>query len=186
MAEVFVQFDEPVTSPEGRAFVPRVVGRQREDGRWEGWIEFVPGGGDPVLRTAQETVQLKRDDLMFWATGLSATYLEGALERVLEPLRIQPRTLDVRPTYDEPAPAFETAPPPRPASSQPRPLLDPFDVYAQGEDLLRKQLNALSADHLRDIVKGYALVGEEELDLRELGKTSLVDLIVAAVRKREE
>jgi hypothetical protein len=186
MAEVFVQFDEPVTSRAGQAYVPRVVGRQRDDQRWEGWIEFVPGGGEAALRTAQETVQPNRDDLMYWASGLSVTFLEGALERALEPLRIQEKVIDVEPTYHAPAPAAESAPPPAAGSETPRPLVDPFRLYAQGEDLLRKELNALDADHLRNVVKGYALVGKDELDLQELGKPALVDLIVAAVRKKTE
>jgi hypothetical protein len=186
MAEVFVQFDEPVTAPNGQAYVPRIVGRLMDDRRWEGWIEFVPGGEAPILRTPRETTQPNRDDLMYWATGLSDAYLHGALERALEPLRVQEKVIHAEPAFDAPAPAFERAPPPRPPATEARPLVDPFHVYAQGEDLLRKELSALSADHLRNIVKGYSLVAEGELDLEELGRSSLVDLIVAAVRKRKE
>jgi hypothetical protein len=186
MAEVLVQFDEPVTAPDGHAYVPRIVGRLMDDHRWEGWIEFVPGGEEPIVRTPQETTQPNRDDLMYWATGLSVAYLKGALERALKPLRVQEKVIDVEPAYEAPAPAFERAPPPRQVPTGTKPILDPFHVYAQGEDLLRKELSALGADHLRNIVKGYALVAEHEVDLQELGPTSLVDLIVAAVRKRDK
>ena len=57
-----------------------------DDGLWEGWLEFVLAGDEETVRTARETEQAERDDLDYWAQGLSATYLEGALERALRPL----------------------------------------------------------------------------------------------------
>jgi hypothetical protein len=56
-----------------------------EDGLWEGWIEFLPGDGSPVLRSRRETVQPNREAAVYWATGLSQVYLEGALARTLAP-----------------------------------------------------------------------------------------------------
>ena len=41
------------------------------------------------------------------------------------------------------------------------PLLDPFNVYAQGEDILISQLDALDTSHLRDIARAYELMTEE-------------------------
>jgi hypothetical protein len=86
MPEVVVQFALVVAGPTGSTYVPRACGRVMEDGRrWEGWIEFVPEDSGAVLRTSQETVQPNRDDPRYWATGSTDTYLEGALERALEP-----------------------------------------------------------------------------------------------------
>ena len=185
MAEVLVQFDTAVPR-EGVAYVARVCGREAEGGLWEGWIEFDPGDGSPVLRTPRETEQPNRADLEYWATGLTLTYLEGALARALRPQLpdLRPRAVAARPAYEQPASrspdgglAAETRIPTRA-------VVNPFEVYAQGEDVLRQELGALDEGHLRNIVRAYALVGEEELDLGSLSQASLVDTIVAAVRKR--
>jgi hypothetical protein len=42
------------------------------------------GARSGVRRTAQETVQPDREALLYWATGLGAAFLEGALERELK------------------------------------------------------------------------------------------------------
>lgn len=105
MAEVLVQLDSPVSDKAGNAYVARICGREEEDKLWEGWIEFDPQDGGPVLRTPRETEQPNRADLEYWATGLTVAYLEGALERAHHPktpdLRL--RTVDARPAYDRPA-----------------------------------------------------------------------------------
>jgi hypothetical protein len=58
-----------------------VLGAERGDGTWAGWIEFVPADGTHRLRTAQETSQPNRDALAYWASGLEDVYLDGALAR---------------------------------------------------------------------------------------------------------
>ena len=68
-------------------YVAEVWGAQRDDGLWEGWIEFVPSDGGPVLSTGRETSQSHRDALTYWATGLEHVYLDGALARAVERLR---------------------------------------------------------------------------------------------------
>jgi hypothetical protein len=62
-----------------------------------------------------------------------------------------------------------------------RAVLDPFSVGAKGETLLRSELGALRAWHLRNIVRAYALA-PAEIDLEALSEPELVELIVAAVR----
>ena len=86
MAEVLVEFNEPVTDSEGNTYTARACGSEMVDGRWQGWIEFRPvDGGDPI-RSGRETTQPNRADTLYWATGLTPVYLEGALERALKPL----------------------------------------------------------------------------------------------------
>jgi hypothetical protein len=63
-------------------------------------------------------------------------------------------------------------------------VLDPFHVYAQGEELLRQELAALDPSHLGNVIRAHGLIGEEDLDLGQMSRAGLVDLIVAAVRKR--
>jgi hypothetical protein len=65
------------------------------DGLWEGWIEFIPTDGGAPLRSRRETTQPNRDDAVYWATGLTPVYLEGALERALRPA-VRPPSSTVR------------------------------------------------------------------------------------------
>jgi hypothetical protein len=65
----------------GINYVVRVLGRERIDGRWEGFLEFVAVGAAIVLRTGTETTQSNREDLAYWASGLNTAYLQGAFAR---------------------------------------------------------------------------------------------------------
>lgn len=81
MAEQLLEFENTVEDETGRSHVARVLGEEREDGKWIGWIEFQPvNGGDPLV-TERETTQPNRQDLVYWARGLTYFYLEGALVR---------------------------------------------------------------------------------------------------------
>ncbi len=76
------EFRTAVRDADGHPYRARVLGRQRGDGTWIGWLEFSPrGSGGLVRRTQPETTQPSRDALRYWASGIEPTYLEGALER---------------------------------------------------------------------------------------------------------
>ena len=83
MAELLVEFDTTIRAEDGSNWHPRVWGGIAEDALWEGWLEFLPAGGEDhePIRTGRETEQPKRSDLMYWAQGLTQVYLEGALQR---------------------------------------------------------------------------------------------------------
>ena len=82
MPEILVQFDEPITDPRGRRYFARAVGHGREDGLWEGWLEFIAVNEDaPAAGSGRETTQPNRKSIEYWAQGLSKVYLEGALAR---------------------------------------------------------------------------------------------------------
>src|SRR6266566_2120463 len=83
MPEVLAQFSEPVLSKDRTSYRAQACGALASDGLWEGWIEFVPVAGGTAVRSPRETTQPNRVDALYWATGLTATYLEGALERAL-------------------------------------------------------------------------------------------------------
>lgn len=180
MAEVLVQFTDPIVGPDGRSFIARACGAPMGDGMWQGWIEFLPvSGGEPV-RSPRETTQPKRQDAMYWATGLTGVYLEGALERALNPLVMEELPPIAPPVFDGPAPDFV---PPEPVTDA---VLNPFSVYRKGEALLRSQLAALSTWHLVNIIRAYDL---SELDPAALNQTAdpvLIELIVSAVRAEVE
>jgi hypothetical protein len=178
MATTLLTFSTPLATTDGRVYKARACGREGEHGLWEGWIEFESDDGR-VLRSARETTQPNLTDLEYWATGLTPVYLEGALERTLAgPTRAPAPTPVERPAYDRPAPARVTA-----SEVVSHPVLDPFSVYAKGDDLLRQELSALSPWHLRSIIRAYDLAREEVL-LEALTGAELSALILTGVRAR--
>lgn len=83
MAEVLVQFTTPVKSDDGELYVAKACGGIADDGLWNGWIEFTSERTGQAVRSARETTQPNRSDLLYWAEGLTEVFLEGALERAL-------------------------------------------------------------------------------------------------------
>jgi hypothetical protein len=81
MTELIREFTNTVEDPEGRSFTARVMAETAADGMWEGSISFTPRAGGSVLWALKETRQSEREDLEYWASGLTYAYLEGALAR---------------------------------------------------------------------------------------------------------
>jgi len=81
MAELIQTYAETLRDSGGAEYVARAYGEAREDGTWEGWLEFAPASGGASRRTGRETTQPDRDALAYWATGLEPVYLEGAFAR---------------------------------------------------------------------------------------------------------
>jgi hypothetical protein len=178
MPETLLRYQHPVTGPDGTQYEARACGGPVPGGTWHGWIEFVPlGGGEPVC-TPRETTQPNRIDTEYWATGLTPVYLEGALRRALD----KPLVVTTLPAQ----PALFSGPAPSPVvsvESGTSSVLNPFSVYEKGEPLLRKQLGALSAWHLVNIVLDYKLSDQGAAALNRLPALALVEIIVAGVRK---
>jgi len=180
MAEVLVSFTEPTRSEHGDLYWARALGRQMDDRMWEGWLEFTLAGEDTLATSPRETEQPNRTDLVYWAQGLTATYLEGALARALRPAPA---------TRKDPRRQFVGS---RPRSSpargnvavRSRVVLDPFTTYAEGEQLLRSQLHALSHDHLQNIVEAYEFGDDDPAWARTATDDALVERIVESVRRR--
>lgn len=179
MPEVLVRFDAVLTAPDGRGFAPQACGRPAGN-VWEGWLEFVPVAGGSPVRTPRETEQPNRDDLMYWAQGLTRVYLDGALSRALKEPVIVERALPLESHFDGPAPgiivrdvATSTVPS--------RPVLDPFSVAQQGEDILIRELGALDTSRIRDIVLAYGFALPEEATVATRGQ--LTTMVVAGVRR---
>jgi hypothetical protein len=174
VAEVLLEFAEAITSEDGKNYTARACGSEMDDGRWQGWIEFLPlGDGDPV-RSSRETTQPNRRDAEYWASGLTYVYLEGALHRALSPL-VRPVAPDVaRPVFDGPAPTPVV-------TNGTESVLNPFSVYRKGEALLRRQLSALAGWHLVNIIRRYRLSDEDPAILNGQEPARLVELIIDAV-----
>jgi hypothetical protein len=179
MTEVMMEYDTLVSAPDGSRWVARACGRKGlgKMSNWEGWIEYIPLDPDNLpLRSGRETTQPSREDLVYWATGLTPMYLAGALERALQPPLERPKPRRITPHFEGPAPTIVEAP----SAARPHAILDPFDVYLQGEDLLIRQLDALDISHLRGIAGAYELMSA---DLAEsASRLDLVKAIVTAAR----
>jgi hypothetical protein len=156
-------FRHTLTTGNGHTYTALACGRPRDDGTWEGWLEFVRSDASEVLHSPRETTQPNVADLEHWASGLTPIYLEGALKRAANaPVRGASQAADSRPTA----------------------IFDPFSAYRKGESLLRAQLGALAAVHLRNIVRAYDLAPEGERDLERLSEADLIEMIVGAIRAR--
>jgi hypothetical protein len=176
MAETLLVYDTRIVGNDGIAYEARACAAPDGSGTWQGWIEFVPIAGGTPLRTPRETTQPNRADTIYWATGLTPVYLEGALARALEPEGPMTALPMPESAFDGPAPS-STAPIPARSS-----VLDPFSVYEKGEVLLRRQLGALSSWHLINIIRDYELSYAEPNDLAAMPAAALIDIIVAGVR----
>jgi hypothetical protein len=186
MADMFMEFEATIRDESGREYVAQACGRECLDGHWEGWLEFVPLDGGEVIRSARETTQPNRVDTEYWATGLTPIYLEGALRRALAPVEIVERVVDMRPAYDEPAQPRRVVSVSGTRLPRARPVLNPFQVYEQGEDILRGQLAALDAPRLRDLIRAYALADGDAGELMRVSEAELADRIIVGVRRRME
>jgi hypothetical protein len=167
MSEILVVYPAVVQSSNGDEHEARACGDERDDERWEAWLEFEPRRGGATLRTSCETTQPDRAALLAWAQGISRVYLEGAIERAVDSVA---------------AFAPGQAATPLRWTEEPQGVLDPFEVYAHGLSLLRRQLEGLSISHLRHIARAHDMLGARELG--RLAKEELVDLIVVETRHR--
>jgi len=182
MAETLQQYPGTVVADDGSEYEARACAASMRDGLWHGWIEFVPAGDGEPLRSPRETTQPNRAGAVYWASGLSRVFLEGALRRARAKPIVVPVTEPPPPIFDEPKPS-----PSSPAVGvAPSSVLDPFSVYEKGEALLRQELSAMSAWHLVNIILDYELSDEPVEALNRKPAATLINLIVSAVRNSVE
>jgi hypothetical protein len=182
MAETLLQYQQPVVAPDGNRYEARACGSPIAGGVWQGWIEFVPLDHGAPVRTGRETTQPNRVDTAYWATGLSPVYLEGALARALTKRVDVEETPPPAPIFSGPAPSSGAAH--DDAVAREGSVLNPFSVYEKGEALLRRQLAALSAWHLVNIIIAYELSDQRPDALNTAPAAALIDIIVSGVRER--
>jgi hypothetical protein len=182
MAEVLVEFENEWSGPDGKTYQARACGRERPDGLWEGWLEFIPVDGSEVLASERETTQPNREDTRYWAGGLTYTYIDGTLLRLLKPMpKLPTRPIGGKPAFSAPAPRREPLPSDAVGT---RAILDPFEVYREGDTILRGQLNALDEGQLRNIIRHYQINDMPPEQLGRLSRAELIALIMTAVERR--
>jgi hypothetical protein len=80
----FVQQYTPILmGPTGESYVAQAYMDRQPGGLWEAWLVFFSLETGAALATDRETTQSTREHVIYWATGLGETYLQGALERAL-------------------------------------------------------------------------------------------------------
>jgi hypothetical protein len=185
MAEVLVKFDEPIAATDGKIYFAHAVGKEVDGGRWDGWLEFqhVEDALD-ALTSGRETTQPNRKNLEFWAQGLTKIYLEGALGRAIslaEPPRKRAPIVAEPARFSEPAVRSPNTFSPRPLTR--RAVLDPFQVYSQGENILLRELHALSRDHLQNIAAANGIGVDTPGGIRSASKEDLIEAIIGEARR---
>lgn len=50
VAEVLAEYPAPIDGGNGILYIARAVGAEASDGLWQGWIEFVPVGGEGAVQ----------------------------------------------------------------------------------------------------------------------------------------
>ena len=177
MAEVLVSFDNQVRDELGE-YHARAVGSLADDGMWEGWIEFtaIDGSGE-VLITGAESRQPEHEHLVYWATGLTPIFLEGALQRARHPPTVRVRPVEV-PTSNAPRPRERVVPVVMP--SGPEPVLDPFEIGSKNLDVLKQELGALNRPRLLNIITAFDL-NPAGADVSWMTNHQLVQFIVTSV-----
>jgi hypothetical protein len=107
MAEILAEYSDVLVDGNGVRYHAHACGTPMLDGKWQGWLEFLPLDGGPPIRSGRETTQPNHTDTLYWATGLTRVYLEGALQRALNPLVVEHLKVDT-PAFEEPAPTTHT------------------------------------------------------------------------------
>jgi hypothetical protein len=165
MPEIIADLEATVVSPHDAEYYVQIVGERMSNGVWEAWLEFVPLDDTlNVLITKTETTQSTREDVVRWSETLTATYVQGAFARALQPRG--GRTLVRRYVTT----AADVLVP-----------LDPFELIALlGKAALRARLRVLSRPELLAMIRKYDL-NPGRKSLTRLSDAQLVTFIVTAV-----
>ena len=180
MAEVLAEYADLIVSSDGVRYRAQAVGAPGPDGLWEAWIEFLPLAVEAPIRSPRETTQPNREDAVYWASGLTPAYLEGALSRALNATVTKEVSPPPWPYFNAPAPKIRRKASRRAGSA----VLNPFSVFEKSEALLEQELSALSARHLVSIIVAYRLTDGPVQGLDALPPASLIERIMTSVREQ--
>lgn len=101
MDRLLQQFEQPVVDRDGETYDVFLYGRSRPGDTWQGWLVFQRRTDLARLATGVETTQPNAEAVLYWATGLTGAYFDGALDRAKRP---QP---DIEVTVPVPPPLID-------------------------------------------------------------------------------
>jgi hypothetical protein len=170
--EFIIDLEPAISTPERQRYHASVVARAASDGHWNAWLEFVADGTENVLRTDIETHQATDAHLHRWAATLTDVYLQGALGRA----QLSPS--------DTLAHRWALATAAVPGQSGVATAFDPFELFALGEHVLRRELQLFHRATLLALIINYDL-NPRALNVSTFTKSQLIAFIVTAVEVRE-
>ncbi|HEX8173321.1 MAG TPA: hypothetical protein VF824_22495 [Thermoanaerobaculia bacterium] len=102
MERLLQTFEAPFADHDGNLYAVQLFGRSRPGDTWQAMLTFVRQRDGISFTTGVETTQSNAEAVLYWATGLTPAYFDGAFERA----RLQ-STQSTRPS----AAPIEAAPP---------------------------------------------------------------------------
>lgn len=85
MERLLQQFEAPVRDSAGALYNVYLYGLERPGDTWQSWLVFERASDGRRFTTGVETTQPNAEAILYWATGLTDTYFDGALQRALQP-----------------------------------------------------------------------------------------------------
>ncbi len=85
MDQLLQQFEQPIVDRNGDLHTVYLYGRARPGDTWQGWLVFQRQRDGRRSTTPVETTQPNREAVLYWATGLTDAYFDGALARAQRP-----------------------------------------------------------------------------------------------------
>lgn len=79
------EFEQRITGADGERYSVHLYGRSRPADTWQGWLVYVRERDNRRFATPVETTQPNAEAIVYWGSGLTETYLDGALQRALNP-----------------------------------------------------------------------------------------------------
>jgi len=141
MDRLLQTFEAPYIDSDGAVYDILLYGRSRPADTWQAWLAFSRREDRQEFVTEPETTQPSAEAVLYWATGLTPAYFDGAFARATRPRRE--------------APPAEPAPPPL------------RDVTA-GVDTYLHRLTDLERDIMRTFNRHHASRLATEVLLDEL------------------
>lgn len=87
MERLLQQFERPVRDAAGTIYNVFLYGRSRPGDTWQGWLVFERLSDGARFETGVETTQSNAEAILYWATGLTDAYFDGALQRAQNGVR---------------------------------------------------------------------------------------------------
>ncbi|HEU4889602.1 MAG TPA: hypothetical protein VFV49_17080 [Thermoanaerobaculia bacterium] len=97
MERLLQQFEQPIADAAGTTYNVYVYGRSRPADTWQGWLVFERLTDGRRFSTDVETTQPSAEAILYWATGLTDAYFDGALVRAMNAVETDHRPIAVPP-----------------------------------------------------------------------------------------
>jgi hypothetical protein len=91
MQTLLQEFERHLIGSDADEYVVLLYGRDRPGDTWQGWLVFVRQRDNRRFATPVESTQPNAEAIIYWSSGLTNTYLDGALRRAMDPSAVIPQ-----------------------------------------------------------------------------------------------